>query len=160
MSEKELFLAHRQREYQTTIKVLKNLPAEQMDFKPHERSRNAASLAWGFPGEEAVNKMIVEGRVDFSKLEHREPETMDEVLEAYEKTFQESTKLIEGLSDEQMNEKIDFGGIANMRRGDAFWIMFFDAIHHRGQFSVYLRMAGGKVPSIYGPSADEPWGQS
>jgi len=23
--------------------------------------------------------------------------------------------------------------------------------------SVYLRMAGGKVPSIYGPSADEPW---
>ena len=27
----------------------------------------------------------------------------------------------------------------------------------RGQFSVYLRMAGGKVPSIYGPSADEPW---
>ena len=30
-------------------------------------------------------------------------------------------------------------------------------IHHRGQFSVYLRMAGGKVPSIYGPSADEKW---
>ena len=30
-------------------------------------------------------------------------------------------------------------------------------VHHRGQFSVYLRMADGKVPSIYGPSADEPW---
>ena len=29
-----------------------------------------------------------------------------------------------------------------------------DQIHHRGQFSIYLRMAGGKVPSIYGPSAD------
>jgi hypothetical protein len=25
------------------------------------------------------------------------------------------------------------------------------------QFSIYLRMADGKVPSIYGPSADEPW---
>jgi len=28
-------------------------------------------------------------------------------------------------------------------------------IHHRGQLSVYLRLTGSKVPSIYGPSADE-----
>jgi uncharacterized damage-inducible protein DinB len=26
---------------------------------------------------------------------------------------------------------------------------------HRGQFSVYLRLLGQKVPSSYGPSADE-----
>jgi len=37
------------------------------------------------------------------------------------------------------------------------WFMLLDSIHHRGQLSVYVRMAGGKVPSIYGPSADEPW---
>jgi uncharacterized damage-inducible protein DinB len=44
--------------------------------------------------------------------------------------------------------------------GDALWIELFDHIHHRGQFSVYLRLAGAKVPSIYGPTADEalqPW---
>jgi hypothetical protein len=29
-------------------------------------------------------------------------------------------------------------------------------IHHRGQLSAYLRPMGAKVPSIYGPSADEP----
>lgn len=28
-------------------------------------------------------------------------------------------------------------------------------IHHRGQFSVYLRLNDIPVPSIYGPSADE-----
>ena len=28
-------------------------------------------------------------------------------------------------------------------------------IHHRGQFTVYLRMLGVPVPSIYGPSGDE-----
>ena len=33
-------------------------------------------------------------------------------------------------------------------------MLFFDAIHHRGQLSAYLRPMGGKVPSIYGPSAD------
>ena len=27
--------------------------------------------------------------------------------------------------------------------------------HHRGQMTVYLRLMGAKVPSIYGPSADE-----
>ncbi|MBI1806965.1 MAG: hypothetical protein HYR76_07940, partial [Ignavibacteria bacterium] len=30
-------------------------------------------------------------------------------------------------------------------------------VHHRGQLSVYLRIVDAKVPSIYGPSADEPW---
>jgi uncharacterized damage-inducible protein DinB len=40
--------------------------------------------------------------------------------------------------------------VANM-----VWGFFFDAIHHRGQLSVYLRPMGGKVPSIYGPSGDE-----
>jgi uncharacterized damage-inducible protein DinB len=32
-----------------------------------------------------------------------------------------------------------------------------DQIHHRGQFSVYLRLAGARVPSVYGPTADETW---
>jgi hypothetical protein len=27
--------------------------------------------------------------------------------------------------------------------------------HHRGQLTVYLRLLEGKVPAIYGPSADE-----
>jgi uncharacterized damage-inducible protein DinB len=30
--------------------------------------------------------------------------------------------------------------------------------HHRGQLSVYLRLNEAKVPSIYGPSADERFG--
>jgi uncharacterized damage-inducible protein DinB len=28
------------------------------------------------------------------------------------------------------------------------------SVHHRGQLSTYLRPMGGKVPGIYGPSAD------
>jgi uncharacterized damage-inducible protein DinB len=36
--------------------------------------------------------------------------------------------------------------------------MLLDAVHHRGQLSIYLRLMEAKVPSIYGPSADEPWG--
>jgi uncharacterized damage-inducible protein DinB len=47
--------------------------------------------------------------------------------------------------------------MGNVRVIDILWFMLLDSIHHRGQLSVYVRMTGGKVPSIYGPSGDEPW---
>jgi uncharacterized damage-inducible protein DinB len=50
------------------------------------------------------------------------------------------------------------GKMGDLRKVDVLWSTLQDQIHHRGQFSVYLRMAGGKVPSIYGPTADESWG--
>jgi uncharacterized damage-inducible protein DinB len=31
-----------------------------------------------------------------------------------------------------------------------------DQVHDRGQLTIYLRQAVGKVPSIYGPSDDQP----
>jgi len=40
--------------------------------------------------------------------------------------------------------------------GRFLWLLFFDAIRHRGQRSTYIRPMGGKVPSIYGPSGDDP----
>ena len=40
--------------------------------------------------------------------------------------------------------------------GGVVWIALFDAVHHRGQLSTYIRPMGGTVPSIYGPSADAP----
>ena len=39
-------------------------------------------------------------------------------------------------------------------RMQMMWFFFFDIIHHRGQLSTYVRPTGGKVPAIYGFSAD------
>jgi uncharacterized damage-inducible protein DinB len=47
--------------------------------------------------------------------------------------------------------------MGEMSRAQIAWFLLHDQIHHRGQLTVYLRLAGGKVPSIYGPSGDEPW---
>ncbi len=49
------------------------------------------------------------------------------------------------------------GKVSDIRRGNLLWMFLYDHIHHRGQLSVYQRIAGGRVPSIYGPSGDEPW---
>ena len=42
-------------------------------------------------------------------------------------------------------------------RQEVLRFLVHDEIHHRAQSSIDLRMSGAKVPSIYGPSGDEPW---
>jgi uncharacterized damage-inducible protein DinB len=35
-------------------------------------------------------------------------------------------------------------------------ILLNHSYHHRGQLTVYLRLNGIPLPSVYGPTADEP----
>ncbi len=103
----------------------------------------------------------VKGEVDFQSAP-KPPATFSEILDAYEKTHRELVGKVKNFSEADFNKSIPFpvgpNQMGEMRCGELLWrIVVMDGVHHRGQFSVYLRMAGGKVPSIYGPSADEPW---
>lgn len=50
--------------------------------------------------------------------------------------------------------------LLQLPRGDVVrTIMLNHSYHHRGQLTVYYRLLGVPVPSVYGPSADEnPFG--
>jgi uncharacterized damage-inducible protein DinB len=161
MTEKEMFLNTWNREFQTTLKVLKAYPSIKLDLKPHERSRSAQDLAWTFVMEEAITDSIVKGKIDFSQPMPKPPASFDEIISAFQGTHTQMYDRVKNLSDADYNATIKFpvapGEMGDLRRADVLWTMLMDSVHHRGQFSVYLRMAGGKVPSIYGPSADEPW---
>lgn len=161
VTEKDQFLQAWNMESATTLKLLKAYPAAKADFKPHEKSRTARELAWTFVMEQHVIEAAIQDKVDFSQQPPPPPARWDEVLRAYEKTVAETAARVEKLPDEALNRMIKFPTgprqIGQVRTGQVFWMMLMDAIHHRGQLSVYLRMAGGKVPSIYGPSLDEPW---
>lgn len=161
MTEKEMFLASYEREFATTLKVLKAYPAAKGDFKPHERSMSATQLAWAFVIEQQVGIAgALAGAIDFSKMVPP-PATLQEVIATYEKGHRETVAKVKAASDATLNTTMKFPvgpkQMGDLRVMDVVWGMLYDEIHHRGQFSVYLRMAGGKVPSIYGPSADEPW---
>lgn len=160
MTEKDTFLSTWEREFQTTLKVLRAYPTDHLDLKPHPRSRSARELAWTFVVEEKVINNVINGRVDFQNIP-QPPATLREILSAYENTHKEMVTKVKMLPEEHFSTSIPFPvgpkQMGDVRRGDIFWMMLLDSVHHRGQFSVYLRMAGGKVPSIYGPSADEPW---
>ena len=76
------------------------------------------------------------------------------MLAMLDQIHNEVQRMIVEAGDE-LNRVIDFYGY-KIRAIDALMAELHDQIHHRGQFSVYLRLAGAKVPSIYGPTADEP----
>jgi len=38
-----------------------------------------------------------------------------------------------------------------------FWRRLLHSAHHRTQLTVYLRLLGKPVPSVYGPTADVTW---
>lgn len=159
MSEKDMLLSTMEREFPITVRILRAFPADKADFKPHERSRSAKELMWTMALE---YRLIVNGALAGTVAFHQDPtpETLEEIISGYESIFKELVSKIKEMPDADMNANIKFAAGTpmerEMRRGDAFWLAVMDTVHHRGQMSVYIRMAGGKVPSIYGPSADDP----
>jgi uncharacterized damage-inducible protein DinB len=96
------------------------------------------------------------GEIDFSSGIPTPTDIAGSVA-AFQESFAELQQIVHDMSD------ADWDGEARMLGGEHPWVaprgsMLFgflcDLIHHRGQMSVYIRPMGGKVPSIYGPSAD------
>ncbi len=161
MTERDQFIQNWEHEFNTTMKLLRAYPENQMELKPHERSRSARELAWVFNIEE--NTLIdgtIKGNIDWANMP-KAPSTLKEILSTLESNHRRNVEKVRNMNDQDYNSTMKFfvgpGQTTDMRKADILWASVRDAIHHRGQFSVYLRMAGGKVPSIYGPSADEPW---
>ena len=161
MTEKDMFLQTWEREFQTTLKVLKSYPNDKLDVKPAEKSKSARDLAWVFVAEQAIVDMAMKGQVDFSSPGQSAPKTMEEILAVFQNAVKTNMERVKGMSEADYNSMMGwFVGPktpGQVRKADVLWTTLMDMVHHRGQFSVYLRIAGAKVPSIYGPTADEPW---
>jgi uncharacterized damage-inducible protein DinB len=160
MKARDTFLQMWEREFQTTCRVFKAFPADRLDVKPHERSRSVRDLAWQCVGDERVIGMVVEGKNDLRNVPKGPPlpETMDEILAEYENVHRDSYAKVSRLSEEEFDRAITFttfAGSGQLEQPEVLWGNLLDQVHHRGQLTVYLRQAGGKVPSIYGPSGDE-----
>ena len=161
---KQQFLAAYDREHATTMKVLRAYPREQAELRPHEKSKTARELAFVFVLERGLGKAVMANVFASGAAPGGFPEapkSWDEVIAALEGAHEDFRKTVDGYTDDQLNEPVKFfsgpGTMADYSRLEIAWFMLHDQIHHRGQLSVYLRMAGAKVPSIYGPSLDEPW---
>ncbi|CAN5623852.1 DinB family protein [soil metagenome] len=158
---RERLLELTERETATTLKVLRAYPSEQSELKPHPRLKTARELAWLFASEQMLAIAAINDTLDLSAGFPPAPSRFDEVVASFEHSRNELIQLLRTCSDAQLAGTTQFF-VAPRTMGDVPKLAFLeflvhDQIHHRGQFSVYLRMADGKVPSIYGPTADEPW---
>ena len=153
MTEKETFISVHNRECQTTLNLLKAYPADQLEMRPALKSRTARELAFVLANQERFFQQAAEGKMDFSLFANQPPQTLDEIIAVLGKNHKAVDEALAKTSDDDLNKLVNFGG-HDMRRLDALWANQFDLVHHRGQFSVYVRLAGAKVPSIYGPTAD------
>ena len=144
-----------------TLSVLKAFPGARSEFKPHDRSSTALLVAWTFVLEERMILKAVLGEQVLGGGFPPPPESWDAVIDAFNKTYEDMIVALRDPKNAELSGSIKFPvgpkQIGEFPLPQFADFMLDDQIHHRGQLTVYVRMAGGKVPAVYGPSADEPW---
>ena len=150
-------------ETKTTRRHLERLPNDQLYWRPHEKSYTAGALASHLV--ECVNwttNIFTKNEVNFDPATYKPylAASTSELLEAFEKAVTDGKRVLEGVHDEAAMQlwALKFGGktLFERPRLDVFRdFTLSHLIHHRGQFSVYLRLLNVPVPGSYGPTADE-----
>ena len=160
MNEREFFRSRLEAEAKGFKKVFDALPAERMEYRPHPSSPSAAEVVRTMSEElAACSTALDRGRVEWNP---GPPRTREQMLDTWNRAFTDLTSRLGGLDDAAWAKPVTMsaGGkdYPPMPAGAFLWFLLFDAIHHRGQLTAYIRPMGGKVPGVYGRSGDEKSG--
>ena len=158
MTTLEFCIARRKAELPAFVRVLKAVPQDRLDYRPHPNSRTAPELAWLLAAQEAALATLLDtGKVDWK--DEPPPASFDSIVETFERSAAAVDERLARLDEAGWQKKGSFlvngAPVWEDTTDNMVWGFLFDSIHHRGQLSTYLRPMGGKVPSIYGPSADD-----
>jgi len=163
MSIAQALLPEFDHEMATTRRCLERVPEDQLSYKPDPKSMSLGRLAGHVAEMPGWGSVTVNSDVlDFSTGEWKPMEmtSREQILSAFDKIVTEARAAIAGASDEHLMKPWSLKNgettLLTMPRVAVLRTFVMNhTIHHRGQLSVYLRSVGAKVPSIYGPSADE-----
>ncbi|HEU5357667.1 MAG TPA: DinB family protein [Gemmatimonadales bacterium] len=166
MAIKDTLLPEFDQEIALTRKMLERVPEDALDWQPHAKSMTlgrlathlAETVAWG---ERALTSD------SFDVLPPGSPPPVRKalpsraaMLELLDRNAARSRAAIASTDDAAFGRPWSLlrGGATVFtlpRIGIVRTMLLSHLIHHRGQFSVYLRMRDVPVPGMYGPSADE-----
>jgi uncharacterized damage-inducible protein DinB len=139
-----------------TSNILKAIPPNKLEYRPHERSPSSGQIAWTIVGGLYVR--VDMASQSFSDVIGDPHPGLAEIIERFEDTSSRHRAQLASLPAEQWTRvgQLRVGGRIALESpaADIIWLFHFDEIHHRGQLSTYLRPMGASVPSIYGASGD------
>jgi uncharacterized damage-inducible protein DinB len=166
LSLRQFFLDKLDREAILIRKTLERVPEGHNDFKPHERSMALgylASLVAGILGW--IPLMIDRDELNLDDpanggLRAQSQPTRADLLSTLDSGFAAARKSLAATNDQHLLTPWAFKMGGKTIQQQPRHIMIADAVfshlaHHRGQMTVYLRLADSTVPALYGPSADE-----
>jgi len=142
----------------TTARVLSALPADGLSYAPHPGSSTAGTTAWTIVrGLRAALGLLRSPSVAVGLENHPDHHTL---MAQFGETANAVAESLLNISQRNWSEEriVTSNGDIVLRQplGQILWLFHVDGIHHRGQLSAYLRPLGAVVPSIYGPSGDQP----
>ena len=141
----------------STIKVLCNLTDEVLTIKFNNEIRTAGRLAWHIVT--AIGELGHRAGLTFKTVDENAPipSTAKEIVDEYKCASDGLMKEInEKWNDDTLSIEDDVIGNGEMwSRGKTLAALVTHQIHHRGQLTVVMRLAGLKVPGIYGPAKEE-----
>ena len=150
-------------EAQTTRKHLERLPSDKLDWRPHEKSFTAGGLAshivecvsWA---DSIFNRD--EFDIDPATYKPYQATSVADLLKTFDDNVADGKQALAGVADADLMQpwRLKMRGRVRFERPKAAVFRDFTLshlIHHRGQFSVYLRLLNVPVPGSYGPTADE-----
>jgi uncharacterized damage-inducible protein DinB len=165
MTMTEWFLAELESEAAKSRSVLEQVPTGKRDWKPHEKS-----MAFGYLSDLVANIpswvgfAITLNELDIAPKDgsSRRPtpaNTSAELVAALDKAVAQAREALQKTTDAHLETSwrlLAGGHVAfEQPRHQVIRDTFLHSAHHRGQMTVYLRLLGSKVPSTYGPSADD-----
>jgi uncharacterized damage-inducible protein DinB len=158
MTDREMFAEKAKEEAPIFERVFKALPVDQLHHTHHPKSKTAGDLAVQMADEaESFVGFLETGKVVWGGPTTTEA-NVDTIASMFVKGMNDAAAKAEEMTDEDWNSPcaatMNGQEVWKTTKGKMAWGLLFDLVHHRGQLSTYIRPMGGKVPSIYGPSAD------
>ena len=150
-------------EMAATRRAIARVPSDKGDWKPHPKSFSLASLSQLvaiMPGW--LTNMVTATELDLAKQPGYTPQTTDSLLAMFDKLVTEARATLAAATDDDfaVSWSLKRGGhvLLTLSRREVVRQTINHLVHHRAQLTVYLRLLDVPVPSMYGPTADEPWG--
>jgi uncharacterized damage-inducible protein DinB len=163
----ELLLPEYDAEITTTRKVLQGVPddADWGEWKPHPKSfpmAHLAQLVAMLPGWVAMT--LEKTELDIAPKEGpRTGYTVEKtttLLTLFDKNAREGRAALAKATDADLQVLWTLKAAGNVMMTQPRYMILRQMVlnhlvHHRAQLGLYLRLAGEKVPSMYGPTADD-----